>query len=157
MIVKNGFNIMFFVFITVFAGIISCKNNNDNDHSGELKKADREFSAMSAKDGMIKAFLEFVAEDGVVLRDNSMPSKGKSTLADYYMGRTDTTFTLTWEPLYEKIAASGDLGYTYGIYTNTVRATGEISRGTYTTIWQKQSDGKWKWVLDTGNQGLSEK
>jgi ketosteroid isomerase-like protein len=26
--------------------------------------------------------------------------------------------------------------------------------GTYTSIWKKQSDGTWKFVLDTGNEGV---
>ena len=54
-----------------------------------------------------------------------------------------------------KFLQSGDIGYTYGIHTNTEKATGKITKGTYITIWQKQSDGKWKFVLDTGTQGLT--
>lgn len=30
-----------------------------------------------------------------------------------------------------------------------------LLRGTYVTIWEK-TDGIWKFVLDTGNQGLGE-
>ena len=156
MIVKNGFNIMFFVFIMFSAVTISCKSGEGNKQNGSLIEADRAFSALSEKEGMIKAFLEYIADDGVVLRDNSYPSAGKSELVKYYEGKSDTSFTLTWEPLFEKLAEGGDLGYTYGIYTHTVNATGAISKGTYTTVWQKQSDGRWKWVLDTGNQGLPE-
>jgi ketosteroid isomerase-like protein len=37
-----------------------------------------------------------------------------------------------------------------------VKATGEINKGTYLTIWEKQPDGSWKFVVDTGTQGLSE-
>ena len=156
MIVKKGFNIMFFVIIMIFAANFSCKNNTDNEQSGSLLKADRDFSTMSEKEGMIKAFIEYMAEDGVILRDNAYPIEGKTTLINYYENRSDTSFILTWEPLYEKISSGDDLGYTYGIYTSKVKATGAISKGTYTTIWKKQSDGRWKWVLDTGNQGLPE-
>lgn len=58
--------------------------------------------------------------------------------------------------MFEKISASGDMGYTYGIHTNTNKKTGEITKGTYVTIWQKQPDGSWKFVLESNNQGLSE-
>jgi ketosteroid isomerase-like protein len=68
----------------------------------------------------------------------------------------DSAFVLSREPLFEKISSSGDIGYTYGIHTNTNKITGEITKGTYITIWQKQIDGSWKFILDTGNQGLSE-
>jgi len=29
-----------------------------------------------------------------------------------------------------------------------------VEKGTYITIWQKQANGNWKFVLDTGTQGL---
>ena len=103
---------------------------------------------------MFKAFLFYIADDGVLLRNNSFPEKGKETLAKRFSGRTDTTFILSWEPLFEKISECGDLGYTYGLHTSTDKLTGEITGGTYITIWQKQKDGSWKFVLDTGTQGL---
>ena len=124
--------------------------------TGILLQTDREFSAMSVREGMFKAFLFYIADDGVILRDNSFPAKGKENLSTRFSGKTDTTFILSWEPLFEKISESGDLGYTYGLHTNTDKITGEIAKGTYITIWQKQQDGSWKFVLDTGTQGLPE-
>ena len=124
--------------------------------TGILLQTDREFSAMSVREGMFKAFLYYIADDGVILRDNSFPAKGKENLSTRFSGKTDTTFILSWEPLFEKISESGDLGYTYGLHTNTDKITGEIAKGTYITIWQKQQDGSWKFVLDTGTQGLPE-
>jgi ketosteroid isomerase-like protein len=60
---------------------------------------------------------------------------------------------LSWNPLFEKISENGDLGY-YGIHTTLEKASGEVTKGTYITIWEKQTDGNWKFVLDTGTQGL---
>jgi len=154
---KNGFNIMLFVFIINLIVILSCSKNSKSPAAGILLQTDRDFSAMSVREGMFKAFLFYIAEDGVILRNNSFPAKGKENLATRFSGKTDTTFILSWDPLFEKIAESGDLGYTYGIHTNTDKMTGEITRGTYITIWQKQEDGSWKFVLDTGTQGLPEK
>jgi ketosteroid isomerase-like protein len=153
---KNGFNIIFFVIIMILFVNLSCSTNLQNTNSGVLLKADQAFSDMSVKEGMFKAFLSYIAEDGVILRDNSYPSKGKENLQEYYSGRNDTSFILSWSPLFEKLAESGDLGYTYGIWTNTTKPTGEISKGTYATVWQKQKDGTWKFVLDLGTQGLPE-
>jgi len=156
MIKKNGFNIMLFVFIILSFGIICCQKKAGNSEAGILLQTDRDFSAMSEKEGMIKAFIAFIADDGVILRDNSYPSKGKNTLMEYYKGKIDTSFILTWEPLFEKIAAGGDLGYTYGTYTSKVRSTGNVAKGSYVSIWQKQPDGTWKFLLDSGTQGLPE-
>jgi ketosteroid isomerase-like protein len=153
---KNGFNIMLFVFIINLFFILSCSEEAKSPATGILLQTDRDFSAMSEKEGMFKAFLSYIADDGVILRNNSFPAKGKQTLADRFSGKTDTTFILTWEPLYEMISESGELGYTYGLHTNTDKITGEVTRGTYVTIWLKQPDGSWKFVLDTGTQGLPE-
>jgi len=151
---KNGFNLMLFVFIINLFMILSCTKSEKISPSGILMQTDRNFSSMSVKEGMFRAFLSFISDDGVILHDNSFPSKGKETLREYYSGKSDTSFVLSWEPVFEKISRSGDIGYTYGIWTNTDKSTNQISKGTYATIWQKQNDGSWKFVLDTGTQGL---
>lgn len=154
MIEKNGFNIVFFVITMLSFSIFSCRDSATGNNKEVLLQTDREFSIMSEKEGMLISFLAYIAEDGVILRDNSFPSKGKESLRNYYSGKSDTSFTLTWEPIYADIAASGDLGYSYGTYTATEKVSGEVSRGTYVTVWKKQSDGSWKFVLDTGTEGL---
>jgi ketosteroid isomerase-like protein len=151
---KNGFNIMLFVIISNLILNLSCTKAGKDNSTGELLKADSDFSELSAKDGMFSAFLFYIAEDGVILLDNSFPSKGKQALRDRFAGKSDTSFVLTWEPLYEKISASGEMGYTYGLHSRLDKATGNITKGTYITIWQKQTDGSWKFILDAGTQGL---
>jgi ketosteroid isomerase-like protein len=156
MISKNGFNIMLFVIIMISFSIISCQKKAIYIQTGSLIQTDKKFSAMSEKEGMFKAFLFYIADDGVILRNNSYPSKGKSSLNDYFEGKSDTSFVLTWEPLFEKMAESGDLGYTYGTYKDSIKSTGKVQKGTYVSIWQKQKGGNWKLLLDTGTQGLPE-
>ena len=151
---KSGVNIVFFTFIASLFLTISCTNSVRPSHAGELMKADREFSSMSMKEGMHKAFLSFIADSGVILRDNAWPLRGRSRLASLYEGKSDTSFVLTWEPVFEKISESGELGYTFGYYKSIVKASGESGNGTYITIWARQADGSWKFVLDTGTDGL---
>jgi ketosteroid isomerase-like protein len=151
---KNGFNIMLFVIISYLILNLSCTKAGKDDSAGILLKTDRDFSEMSVNGGMFSAFLCYMAEEGVILRDNSYPSKGKQALRERFSGKSDTSFVLSWEPLYEKISISGELGYTYGIHTTLDKATGQVTKGTYITIWQKQTDGSWKFILDTGTQGL---
>jgi ketosteroid isomerase-like protein len=154
---KNGVNIVFFKYIAILFLIISCNKSVNRPVPGQLLKADMDFSALSAREGMHKAFLEYVADSGVILRDKSYPLEGRRAIASLFEGSSDTSFTLTWEPVYEKIALSGELGYTYGYFTSRIKASGEEERGTYLTIWQKQADGRWKFVMDTGTQGLPAK
>jgi ketosteroid isomerase-like protein len=151
---KNGFNLMLFVFIINLTIILSCTKSDKNYSDGILLKTDRDFSALSVKEGMFRAFLSFIAEDGVILRDGAFPSVGKNALEEYYSGKSDSSFVLSWEPSYEKISAGGEMGYTYGVWTNCLKSTNQVSRGTYVTIWIRQDDGSWKFVLDSGTQGL---
>ena len=58
------------------------------------------------------------------------------------------------EPISGGIAKSRDPGYIYGTFSIILKSTREEQVGTYVSIWAKQSNGKWKFVLDTGNQGL---
>jgi ketosteroid isomerase-like protein len=153
---KSVFNIMLFVFILILFLIISCIKSRKGSPSGVLLKADSDFSALSVKVGMQKAFLSCFADNGVLLRNNGYPIAGKDSLISFLSGRTDTAFTLAWKPVYERIAESGELGYTYGIYTRTIKSTGLVTRGTYVTIWEKQKDGTWKFIMDTGTEGLPE-
>ena len=154
---KNGFNIMLFVLIINLFFMISCVNNSKQTNSDVLMKEDLKFSIMSVKTGMQKAFLAYFADSGVMLRDNAYPLIGRESLVSMFANRTDTSFILSWEPVFARIAKSGELGYTYGYYTRTIKSTGVISRGSYVTIWDKQKDGTWKFVMDTGTNGLPEK
>lgn len=143
-----------FMVILLFT-ISSCTSKKQIDDSKVLSDTDRFYSALSAEKGMNASFMEMFDSAGVMLRANQMPIEGFDAIKATLMSESDSTFTLTWEPLFAKMAASGDLGYTYGTYQITDRATDSITGvGKYATIWQKQSDGKWKAILDTGNPGL---
>jgi ketosteroid isomerase-like protein len=154
---KHGVNLIFFVFIAILFLTISCAKSAKQSYAGQLMKADRDFSALSQKEGMHKAFLAFIADSGVILRDNAWPLRGRSALAELYSKGSDSSFVLIWEPAFENISAGGDLGYTWGYYKSKVKATGEEGSGTYITIWQRQPDGTWKFVVDTGTEGLPAK
>ena len=56
---------------------------------------------------------------------------------------------LTWYPLLVDVAQSGDLGYTTGPWTMLQNERAQAS-GEYVTLWRKQADGQWKYVVDMG-------
>ncbi len=60
--------------------------------------------------------------------------------------------TLNWAPIYGDIALTGDLGYTTGpfLLTDNSAEKRPARHGMYFSIWQKQTDGNWKVVLDIG-------
>ena len=56
---------------------------------------------------------------------------------------------LTWYPVLADAAQSGDLGYTTGPWTSFLNDTPQAA-GEYVTVWRKQPDDKWKFVVDVG-------
>lgn len=97
------------------------------------------------------AFLTWFADDGVELDDGGgIVSKEEMRKQSPWPEGT----SLTWTPVKADMAASGDLGYTYGNYVFKHKdKTGKqiIDHGKYTSIWKKQKDGLWKVVVDIGN------
>ena len=63
---------------------------------------------------------------------------------------------MQWKPKGGTIAQSGELGYTYGLYVLKPAGKDTTLYGTYVSIWKKQTDGSWKFVLDSGNEGIGE-
>jgi ketosteroid isomerase-like protein len=112
-----------------------------------LIEADEAFNTMAQQQGVGDAFLAYSAEDPVLIRQGSMPLIGRSAFHDAFAEGPGPA--LSWEPLRAEIAGSGDLGYTFGRYI--LRERGAIkAHGVYVSIWKKQADGSWKFVLDGG-------
>ena len=131
--------------------------NQQEDQIKLLMDADRRFSELSKTMGANDAFLEFCHDSAVILRDNNLPFIGKEVIRQKLFSAPDTGYVLTWEPAYGFVAASGDLGYTYGVYIFTTRDDKPlIQQGTYVSVWRRDESGSWKYVLDSGNQGLGD-
>lgn len=132
--------------------LVSCSEKKPVADPQVLMDADIAFSDYSVSNGYQKAFIEFAHDSVVLLKPNLMPITGKERLIESYRGRNDSNLILTWEPAKALIAESGELGYTYGFWTFV--AQNDTSRGTYLTIWKKNAMGAWKFIADTGNEGL---
>lgn len=123
------------------------------DEKIALMKADQAFSEMSVAKGMKAAFIEYIDSNGVLLRSGHLPIVGASAI-DYLIQQNDTGYTMNWEPRSAFVSQSADLGYTYGIYAVQPGTMDTVLYGTYVSIWRKQGDGRWKFVLDSGNEGI---
>jgi len=133
--------------------VASCTVQDQDQLVRSVMNADRAFSDYSQAQGRNESFMKYCAKDAVLLRDNSYPVEGIAKIDSLISLQPDTSYTLTWEPVYGDVASSGELGYTYGIWTLSIKGSPDIFRGTYATIWKKEN-GEWKWVLDSGNDGL---
>jgi ketosteroid isomerase-like protein len=118
----------------------------------ELLSVDKEFSDMSSHIGMKKAYLEYMSDEGTLLRPGYLPITGADAI-NYLSLVADEGYELSWEPTDGMISSSGDLGFTYGTYR---LKTADITyEGTYTNIWKKEAGGRWKYVLNSSNEGIS--
>ncbi len=133
--------------------IFSCnikKEVTEPPSTHDMLKADLAFSDMCRQIGMKKAFLQYIDNEGVLLRPDHLPIIGADAI-NYISFLSDTSYTLSWKPAYAEIAASGELGYTYGIFKLQLPDT--TLTGTYVNIWKKEKDGEWKFVLNSDNPG----
>ena len=148
-VIFNSFCCLFFLLLHV--GCSGKKTINGSVAKQEMVNTDIAFSDYSKKHGMKKAFIEYIDDDGVLLRPDHLPIVGADAI-DFLTQLNDSSYTLTWKPSGSAISSSADLGYTYGIYN--VQLPDTNLSGTYVSVWKKQPDGKWKFVLDTGNEGI---
>jgi ketosteroid isomerase-like protein len=151
--IRHLFSLLAIITLLLFA----CKPRKKEvvkNSPAEIIKADEAFSNLSKKLGMKRAFIEYMDNDGVLLRPNHLPIIGANAI-DFLSQVNDTSSILTWMPSGAEIAASGELGYTYGVYNLELKDT--ILKGTYVSIWKKQGDNSWKFILDCGNEGIAQK
>jgi len=151
--------ILFILFALVITASCNWSKKNDPEPGAfakmELLRTDREFSKMSEQKGMKAAFIEYLDSNGVLLRPGRLPIAGADAI-DFLIQQNDTDYTMSWEPRNGAIARSGELGYTYGIYALRPSLKDTIIYGTYVSIWKKDKEGRWKFVLDSGNEGIGD-
>jgi len=122
-------------------------------YKDEISKTDIAFNDLCQKDGLAKAFIDFAADEVILMRQNQLPIIGIDALKERYKN-FQSRLKLTWYPIKADVASSGDLGYTFGnwkLIGKTADGKDTTSYGVYVSIWKKQKDGKWKYVFDGGN------
>ncbi len=120
----------------------------------KVREADSLFADLAYRMGVGFAFSNTADESGAIFDSpRTLVLVGpKAAIRDYYAGRPEVS--LAWKPVYAAVAESADLGFTVGEYIQTVRgATGAAVQrfGKYLTVWKRQKDGSWKFVVDGGN------
>jgi len=143
----------FFIFLLGCNEPTKSVNEENGQKTLELINTDKSFSELCLKQGMKAAYLEYLDSNGVLLRPNQIPIIGANTI-DYIIQQNDESFVLSWNPQHAEVSASGELGFTYGIYAMKPAEMDTIIYGTYNNVWKRQSDNKWKLLLNTENKGI---
>ena len=116
----------------------------------EIVQTEKDFSNLSVKEGIPKAFLTYAAEDAILKRGSTLVI-GFQEIKKRFENQELSSSILEWEPDFVDVSSSGDLGYTYGHYTATSTdslGNKQESTGVFHTVWKRQEDGKWKFVWD---------
>jgi ketosteroid isomerase-like protein len=120
--------------------------------AARIRAVDSLFSDLADRMGTAYAFSNAVARYGAVFGATQLVV-GPEAVNEFYATQNGGT-ALTWRPVFGSVAASGDLGFTIGEYIATGRGPSgaAVQRfGKYLTVWQRQPDGSWKFVIDGGN------
>lgn len=125
-----------------------------NTGAAALLAADRAFSAMSVGEGPKAAWGAFLTDDAMILGQGTQPKRGLDNILTGFDSWSPDA-SISWQPQNGEVAASGELGWTWGRYILVAPGkdgTQATSHGKYLNIWKKQPDGTWKVTIDMGNQ-----
>lgn len=118
----------------------------------ELAKMEDAFCAMAKEKGILAAFEHFAAPDVAFIDTDPRQYRGLEAVRRR-LGPDRPGTSLTWSALYTDVSDDGTLGYNYGRYEFRAPGTDgqEVVRtGFFLTIWKRQPDGTWRFVMDNG-------
>lgn len=103
--------------------------------------AERAFADMAQKDGQWTAFRAYAAPDALMF----VP--GAKNAQEWLKDRKDPPVSVHWWPALSWVSCDRTMAVNVGPALYGIRGN-----GTFTTVWKRQGDGSWKWVLDQGHQ-----
>ena len=103
--------------------------------------AERAFAADAQKVGQWTAFRKYATDDALMFIPQ--PTNAQTFLKD----RKDPPVAVFWWPGQSYVSCDGNTAVNTGPW---VREWGK-SVGYFTTVWQRQPDGSWKWIYDGGD------
>jgi hypothetical protein len=110
--------------------------------AGRLVAEDEAFARAARERGTRAAFLEYLAEDSVILRPGEVAGR------EYWQSSKNDRSVLQWYPSRAVVATSGDFGYTLGPWTSGKRGAKPRTFGHYLKIWRREPDGELRAVFD---------
>jgi ketosteroid isomerase-like protein len=145
--------------VVIFASVRPSASTAAKANANTLRQLEADFMKATAERGA-QGYMSYYAEDAAELPNGEDMLQSKENIAKT-MGFLDQKDNhLTWAPVYADMAASRDLGYTYGTYEfRSKDKDGKLTveYGKYVSIWKKQKDRNWKVVMDMGNSSPSPK
>ena len=122
-----------------------------------IRALDEQWSATAAKNDL-DGTVAFYAEDAVLLPPNAPVATDRKLIRESWAGLLGPNTAVSWKVSKAEVAKSGELGYLYGTYQLSIKdpkgGPTINDRGKFLEVWKKQSDGKWKCIVDTYNSDI---
>jgi len=118
-----------------------------------VAKMEDAFCTMAREKGILAAFEHFAAPDVAFIDTDPRHYRGLEAVRAR-IGPDQPGVTLTWSATFTDVSDDGTLGYNYGRYeSRRVVAGGKdsVHTGWFLTIWKRQPDGTWRYVMDNGS------
>jgi ketosteroid isomerase-like protein len=110
----------------------------------QVRQAERAFAKTMA-DRDHAAFVRHLADDTIFLGRRAL--RGKAEVAAAWKGFFEgPRAPFSWEPERVEVNDAGTLG----ISTGPVRDENGKQTGTYSSIWRREKDGRWRIIFDNG-------
>ena len=118
----------------------------------EVAEMEDAFCAMAREKGLLAAFHHFAAPDVSFIDTDPRQWRGPAAVLKR-IGPDKPGTSLVWSAYYTDVSDDGTLGYNYGRFEWRVLGKDGntlVNTGWFLTIWKRQPDGSWKYVMDNG-------
>lgn len=107
---------------------------------GKVVAAELAFARTAREKGQWTAFAEFAADDAVMFVPEPVKAK------DWLKKQRDPAESVRWQPHRVWSSCDGTLAVTKGAWQ-----AADGSAGYFITVWERQRNGEYKWVMDQGD------
>jgi ketosteroid isomerase-like protein len=115
------------------------------EFQASLMQAERDFLASVQKNGFTATLDRFLDKDVRIYRQKSFPIVGIDSIRVYF---SRTPYLASWEATHCDVAASGDLGYSYGSYTDGDSGKLPAAKGYFLHGWKRDAANRWRLVAE---------
>ena len=142
-----GNDMRFAIFLLAFSIVVFVQAQTPLQ---DMVKTEQAFSKMAEEKTAREASMAFIADDGLLFRPGAV--NGKKWMIEHPVPPSDKNPLLAWQPNFAGMSASGDMGFTTGPWESKAdrKDPKPSAYGHFVTVWKKQTDGSWKWVVDIG-------
>jgi ketosteroid isomerase-like protein len=111
-----------------------------NASPGKVVAAQLAFARLAREKGQWTAFREFATDDAVMFVPEPVNAR------DWLARQKDPPESVRWQPHQVWMSCDGSLAVSKGAWQRP-----DGSFGYFTTVWERQQDGEYKWVMDQGD------